>query len=148
MPPKKSTKLRPGSRRNKTHKRSLLPLKTKIVKTFIEMLNLVKLYHWKTHSFAEHKATDELYERLNTNIDKFIEVLLGKDQSRINIVSLRIDLLEAETTKEIKHKIHEYREFLVDLTRLFDARKDSDLLNIRDEILGDLNQFLYQLSFK
>lgn len=146
-----STKLRPSSRRNKTHKKSLtkrtLPLKTKIVKTFIEMLNLVKLYHWKTHSYAEHKATDELYKRLNTNIDRFIEVLLGKDQSRINLVSLRIDLIETSSTKDIKHKIHEYRDFLVDLTRLFDARKDSDLLNIRDEILGDLNQFLYLLSF-
>ena len=136
------------SSHNKTHKKFAKSHKNKIVKTFLEMLNIIKLYHWHTHSFAEHKATDELYEHLNTNIDKFVEVLLGKDQSRVNLVSLRIDLLEAETTKDIKNKIHEYRAFLIDLTRLFDAKRDSDLLNIRDEILADLNQFLYLLSFK
>jgi hypothetical protein len=30
-----------------------------IVPTFLHMLNTVKLYHWKTLSFATHKATDE-----------------------------------------------------------------------------------------
>lgn len=122
-------------------------LKSKIVKTFLEMLNLVKLYHWKTHSYAEHKATDELYDKLNNNVDKFIEVLLGKDQSRIKLVSLRMDLIEAETTKNIKSKVHEYREFLTDMDRILDHKKDSDLLSIRDDILADMNQFLYLLSF-
>jgi len=28
----------------------------------------------------------------------------------------------------------------------FDGKKDSDLLNIRDEIVGDINQFLYLLT--
>ena len=26
-----------------------------VVKMFLEMLNTTKLYHWKTHSYAEHK---------------------------------------------------------------------------------------------
>ena len=29
----------------------------------------------------------------------------------------------------------------------FDSKRDSDLLNVRDEILGDINQFLYLLTF-
>ena len=40
-----------------------------IVKKFLEMLNMVKLYHWKTRSYSQHKATDELYDRLNKHID-------------------------------------------------------------------------------
>ena len=63
--------------------------KSLIVRTFLEMLNTVKLYHWKTRSFAQHKATDELYERLNGHVDKFVEVLLGKDESRIKMVERR-----------------------------------------------------------
>ena len=43
-----------------------------IVIKFLEMLNTIKLYHWKTFSFAQHKATDELYAKLNENIDNFI----------------------------------------------------------------------------
>ena len=49
------------------------------------MLNVVKIYHWKTFSYATHKATDELYEELNENIDKFVEVLLGKCKERANL---------------------------------------------------------------
>jgi hypothetical protein len=30
-----------------------------IVTMFLQMLNTVKLYHWKTSNYAEHKATDE-----------------------------------------------------------------------------------------
>ena len=32
----------------------------RIVTMFLQMLNTVKLYHWKTSSYAQHKATDEL----------------------------------------------------------------------------------------
>ena len=131
-----------------THSLTTHSLKNKIVKMFIELLTQIKLHHRRTHSFAEHKSTDELYERLNKNIDRFIESLLGKDQSHIHSVSLRMDTLDAETSKDIKRKIHEYREFLIDMSRLFDSKTDRDLLNIRDEILRDMNQFLYLLSFK
>jgi DNA-binding ferritin-like protein len=124
------------------------PRKSHIVKVFIEMLNIIKLYHWKTHSYAEHKATDDLYEKLNSHIDKFVEVLLGKDQSRVKMLERRIDLVDVHDTKEIKTRIHEYREFLSDMNIYFDVKRDSDLMSIRDDILADLNQFLYLLSFK
>jgi hypothetical protein len=122
--------------------------KAHIVRCFIEMLNIVKLYHWKTHSYPQHKATDELYEKLNTNIDRFVEVLLGKDDSRVKMVEKRMVLIEVENTKGIKAKIHEYRSFLTDMNRVFDKDKDSDLLSIRDDILESLNQFLYLLTLK
>lgn len=121
--------------------------KSNIVKNFIQMLNTVKLYHWKTHSYAQHKATDELYQKLNENIDKFVEILLGKDESRIKIIDKQIDLVDAETTSNIKEKIHEYREFLIELSNGLNPKRDSDLLNVRDELLGDINQFLYLMTF-
>ena len=34
---------------------------------FMEILIMIKLFHWKTHSYATHKATDELYSKLNEN---------------------------------------------------------------------------------
>jgi hypothetical protein len=120
--------------------------KSNIVRIFIETINLVKLYHWKTKSYAQHKATDELYDRLNEHIDKFVEVFLGKSESRIHLVNQRIQLIDANL-KTFKEKIYEFRSFLVDLDRYFSSKQDTDLLNIRDEILADINQFLYLLSF-
>lgn len=145
----KSIKSRTALRRQ-TRRRSqnTPPKKTYIVRTFLEILNVVKLYHWKTHSFPEHKNTDELYQRLNENIDKFVEVYLGKQGSRIEYWNKTMEVVQYEKTKQIKARMYQFREFLMDLSNVFSPRRDSDLLNIRDEILGDVNQFLYLLTFK
>jgi len=137
------------SKRNRTMRAGIdNKKKSLIVRTFLEMLNTVKLYHWKTRSFSQHKATDELYERLNGHVDTFIEVLLGKDESRIKMVERRCELLDFSKGSDFKERVYEYREFLIDMNRYFDAKRDSDLLNIRDEILGDINQFLYLMTFR
>ena len=54
-----------------------------ITKNLLELLNMVKLYHWKTYSYAEHEATDALYAKLSKHVDEFVEVLLGKNDSAI-----------------------------------------------------------------
>jgi len=118
---------------------------------FLEMLMMVKLFHWKTHSFATHKATDELYESLNEHIDSFIEVLLGKTGSRINLTQKRsISIVDLNSQASLKARIDQFKKYLVSLNtnRAVVSMTDTDLLNIRDEILGDLNKFLYLLTFK
>jgi hypothetical protein len=149
MSKRKNNKTKKGGRKNKVTFKNRISNqnKSRIVKIFIEMLNMVKLYHWKTRSFAQHKATDELYDKLNKDIDAFVEIMLGKDESRIKMLEKRIDLLDESNTREFKKRVYEYREFLIDMSLYFDSKQDSDLLNIRDEILGDINQFLYLLTF-
>lgn len=146
---KRSKRLRKTMRSGSIIKKTAITneRKSRIVQTFLEMLNTVKLYHWKTHSYAQHKATDELYAKLNENIDTFVEILLGKEESRVKMVEKRIRLIDAENTKDFKGRIYEYREFLIDISKYFDAKRDTDLLNVRDEILGHINQFLYLMTF-
>lgn len=118
---------------------------------FLEMLLMVKLFHWKTHSYATHKATDELYSKLNDDIDKFIEVLLGKTGSRIDLMGHKsISLIDLSSPEQLKSKIESFKSYLVGLTnnKGLGSMTNTDLLNIRDEILGDMNQFLYLLTFK
>jgi len=117
---------------------------------FFEMLLLVKLYHWKTHSYATHKATDELYSKFNENMDKFIEVLLGKTGMRIDLTNKKqIMLYDLSNTTQLINKVNSFKNYLVNLTnnKAIKIMTNSDLLNIRDEMLGDMNQFLYLLSF-
>jgi hypothetical protein len=111
------------------------------------MLTTVKLYHWKTRSFAQHKATDELYGRLNEHIDKFVEVLLGKDQSRVSLLGEKISLGDSVDKEDFNKRIFAFRQYLIEMHLYLDPVQDTDLLNIRDEILGDINQFLYLMSF-
>jgi DNA-binding ferritin-like protein len=122
--------------------------KAHIARVFLEMLNNIKLYHWKTKSYAQHKATDELYDKLNSNIDEFVEVLLGKDESRIKLLKKRVDLMDTTNAQDFKTKIYKYRDYLIEMNEIFDAKKDTDILSIRDEMLSNINQFLYLLTFK
>ena len=118
---------------------------------FLHMLNTIKLYHWKTHSYAMHKATDDLYSKLNGNIDKFVETMLGKTGGRINLMGVKqLPLDDYNSVPPFKTQIEDYKSFLVGLDKdpFIKQMSNTDLLNIRDEILGDLNQFLYLLTFK
>lgn len=140
------------SKKNRTrNNRSSSSFDKQITIYFLEMLMMVKLFHWKTHSFATHKATDELYESLNEHIDKFIEVLLGKTGSRINLTQKRsVSLIDLNSQSSLKARIEQFKKYLVSLNtnKAVASMNDTDLMNIRDEILGDLNKFLYLLTFK
>jgi len=118
-----------------------------LVIIFLRMLNTVKLYHWKTTSHSQHKATDELYSNLNSSIDSFVEIMLGKDGSRVNLTNVKsIPLNDYTNLSDFKQEVDMYKEYLINLQ--VNTKKDTDLLNIRDEILGHLNQFTYLLTFK
>lgn len=121
-----------------------------IVLTFLQMLNTVKLYHWKTHSYSQHKATDELYGKLNKNIDTFVEIMLGKHGNRVDLTNIKsIPIYDYNNVQSFKKKINEYRHFLINMNKDADLNitNNSDLLNTRDEILGNINQFEYLLTF-
>jgi hypothetical protein len=123
----------------------------RIVIMFLQMLNTVKLYHWKTTSYAEHKATDELYANLNLNIDKFVEIMLGKTGGRVNLTEQKsIPLLDYTGLTNFKREVEMYKQFLINMNKDagLNITNNSDLLNSRDEILGNLNQFTYLLTFK
>lgn len=124
-------------------------MKSELVQHFLEMLMIIKVYHWKTYSYAEHKATDELYERLNENIDKFVEIMLGKNESRLIMKGKKIEFSDPSTKKSLKVLVNNYKDLLENkMNNYINIHKDTDLTNIRDEILGNLNQFLYLITFK
>lgn len=116
---------------------------------FLEMLIMIKLFHWKTFDFSTHKATDELYSNLNGNVDKFIEVLLGKTGLRTDLLKVKtLKMIDLATNEQLKEKILHFKKYLVDLkdNKFMKIMENTDLYNIRDEILSDLNQFLYLLT--
>lgn len=135
----------------KTHNVSKTNFQQEITIRFLEMLTMVKLFHWKTHSYATHKATDELYEKLNTNIDSFIEILLGKmGGTRTNLINQKtIRLIDLTNQDSFKREIEHFKTYLVDLSNhpTLKEMSNTDLFNIRDTILGDMNQLLYLLTF-
>jgi hypothetical protein len=121
------------TRRNKTSGGDL-------VCHLLTIRNQVKLYHWQTGSFARHKATDDLTGSLDEKIDSFVEVYMGKYgrptmSNTIKLHNFSESAARAFVAKETKYLQQELPRKI--------GKDDTDLLNIRDEILGDLNKTLY-----
>jgi hypothetical protein len=151
---KKSVEKREDNEKNKETSNSNgeklnknIEIKSVLINYLLELLMIIKVYHWKTHSYSQHKATDELYERLNKNIDRFVEVLLGKNGKRLNMKGKFIMFTDPHNIEKIHNIIYFYRDLLeLKIHYYIDIKRDTDLLTIRDEILADLNQFLYLLT--
>lgn len=110
---------------------------------FLQLRNQIKLYHWQTRIYARHIATDQIIDKLDKNIDSFVEIYIGKyGRPRLagaNAALTLQNLTEAGASRLIKAGI----KYLQGLSKSLRAAIDSDLLNLRDEMVGDLNQLLY-----
>ena len=139
------------TRKNKSSSNSA---KKHMITYMLQMLMTVKLYHWNTLSFSTHKATDELYGTLNTLIDQFVEVLLGKhnnvsERNKHEILTIKtLHLHSYKDNGKFKQQLEMYKKYLVGLSKHFSNGENTDLLNIRDEILATLNKISYLLTLK
>ena len=118
-----------------------------IVNLMLTLRNQVKIYHWETMQFSRHKSTDNLVDKLDDAIDKFMEVYFGK-YGRLNLNqrngTIRLRNYSDEEGPELLKQAIEW--LTTRLPKLLSS-KDTDLLNIRDEIVAELNQTLYLFSF-
>jgi hypothetical protein len=109
---------------------------------FLETLNTIKVYHWKTRSYAEHIASDSLHTKLSANMDRFAEVYLGSRESRFDFSNKKtLHFVEPRGKKAILDCVKEFMDHMVSL------KLAGDLSNIREDIIADCNQFIYLLSF-
>jgi len=113
----------------------------------MELQNQVKINHWQTKSYARHNAFDKLFEGLIDLTDTFAEAAMGKygrfkleeEDKTINLVNL--------TELDLKEMLETSKEALIQWTSEFDST-DTDIMNIRDEILGLLNKITYLLTLE
>ncbi len=111
-----------------------------IVTSLLTIRNQVKLYHWQTGSFARHKATDDLTAALDLAIDNFVEVYMGRyGRPKVSKTIKLSNYSEAEAQRFVSKQ----RKFLSEVLPRKIKKSDTDLLNIRDEILAELNKVLY-----
>ena len=72
-----------------------------------------------------------------------MELCIGKHSVKFKKLCYECNYVYTKTA--FTKKVNEFKIFLISMSDLYDKDKDSDLLNIRDEILGDFNQVLYFL---
>ena len=119
-----------------------------IVTKLLSYQNQVKILHWQTTSYAEHKTLDGLYGDLSGHIDEFVEIFMGKYGRVLAQNSFNLVLENYKNMPPMSLMVDMENYLVNELPTMLDAKKDSDLLNIRDEILGSVNQTKYLLTLK
>lgn len=107
-----------------------------------------RILHWQTKGYARHKAFGEIYETLDGLMDEYVEICMGKhgrftlDNSTDTIqMSNLTDLNIVEFLQAAKNR-------LIGFNNELSKEKDSDLLNLRDEMLGSINKLAYLLTLE
>jgi hypothetical protein len=126
---------------------------------FLELLNTIKIYHWSTLSYPSHKATDKLHTKLSELVDTFIEIYIGHCSRGRGKKTDGVPVFRFKSEKETCIEFCECKTLdtfckvlddnIVHLEGLTNKLKDyTDLVNIRDEMVGSLAHALYLLRLK
>jgi len=118
-----------------------------IIRKLVEVQTQLKFLHWQTKSYAKHQAYGGLYSDLDGLIDDFVEACMGKHgrptyQGGYTIQGQDISEIS------VQNFVDGVCIFLIEFTEIFDSQEDSDLLNLRDEMLHGFNKLKYLLTLE
>jgi hypothetical protein len=115
-----------------------------IVMQLVQMEQQMRIFHWQTKSHARHKAFGKVYSNLGDLIDTFAEAWMGRN-GRVRVTG-PIEL--QDISGDVEGLVDGYIDTLISMTEILDPQRDTDLLNIRDEILSEFNKLKYLLTLK
>ena len=117
------------------------------VNFFLTLQSQLKVMHWQTKGYARHKALDSTLDELYDIVDQFVEEAMGKygrfklDDKSKTIQLYNLSELDVKSfANSVCDALHQYNE-------QFDE-KDTNLINLRDEMLGLFNKLLYLLTLE
>lgn len=118
-----------------------------VVRDLLQMQNQLRILHWQTKSYAAHKALGEAYEGLDDLIDTFVETALGRKEACFSEGNVTIQLFDIKQLDACT-ALETYKQYLSEISCKLNPEIDSDLLNIRDEMLGLINKTCYLLKLQ
>jgi len=122
-------------------------MKEEFIIKFVQVKNQFKFLHWQTFGDAKHRLYGEIYDGLGDLIDEFTEVMMGK-YGRPEFDPEFALMFQDISSISIQNFMDGITEFLVSFSDQLDSRYDTDLLNIRDEMLALINKSKYLITLK
>lgn len=122
-------------------------MKEEFILKLVQIQNQFRFLHWQTFGDAKHRAYGEIYDTLGDLIDSFTESMMGK-YGRPEFDSEFSIMFQDIKSMNIQNFLDGITEFLVGMTDQLDSRYDTDLLNLRDEMLSGINKLKYLLTLK
>jgi hypothetical protein len=122
-------------------------MKEELILKLIQIQTQFKFMHWQTMGDAKHRAYGEVYDILGDLIDSFTESMMGK-YGRPEFESEFSIMFQDLKSLSVQNFMDGITEFLVSMTEQLDTKYDTDLLNLRDEMLAAINKLKYLLTLK
>lgn len=122
-------------------------MKEELILKLVQIQNQFKFLHWQTHGDAKHRSYGEIYDKLGDMIDDFAEIIMGKN-GRLEFEPEFSIMFQDIKSLNLQNFMDGITEFLVGMTDQLDSKYDTDLLNLRDEMLASINKLKYLLTLK
>lgn len=122
-------------------------MKEEIILKLVQIQNQFRFMHWQTTGDAKHRAYGDIYDKLGELMDDFAEAMMGK-YGRIEFESEFSIMFQDLKSLNLQQFIDGITDFLVSITEMLDSKYDTDLLNLRDEMLASINKLKYLLTLK
>ena len=113
----------------------------------------IKLLHWQTHSYSEHKALDKLFGSFIDQTDNLLESVMGKyGRPQLTPEEATFTLSNYDNPENpdgLPRFINSIDNcFRNECTSVFSQEKDPEILNIIQEILGVIDNVSYLLTLQ
>ena len=128
-----------------------------LLKTLLYFQTQIRLYHWGTKIYSRHIASGDLYEKIESFIDKFVEIYQGKfNGGHLKGIPFKYDnmdiLLYNLTDEGIIACLNDFKSLLVEdlyswLSNM-PGHTNTDLKNLVDDLMGDVNKTLYLFTLQ
>lgn len=117
------------------------------VNFFLGLQVQLKINHWQTKGIGRHQAFGSTYDALQDLVDTYVEEAMGKYGRFVLDDETKTIQLSNLSELDMKSFISTVRDALVQFTDQLDP-SDTNLLNIRDEMLGLINKLAYLLTLE
>lgn len=116
-----------------------------IIPLCLSLQNQLQTWHWQSESFAQHEAFGKTYSGMSDIIDEFVEVYVGaywrESIEDCNFSVKTVDIKNTEPQTVVDAYIEMFNEEVMK-----DIHNNTELVNIKDEIVGVLRKLKYLLT--
>jgi hypothetical protein len=116
---------------------------SRIIAQLMYLQMQIRIFHWQTKKYSRHKAFGKFYDAMDGLLDKFVEVYQG--QTGRVAFNQTLDLKNMDESIDLDEVLVRAINML---TTEMEQGTSTDLLNIRDEILGEINRLRYLLTLE
>lgn len=121
--------------------------KEELILKLVQIQVQFKFLHWQTFGDAKHRLYGDIYDNLGGLIDEFTEVMMGKYGRPEFNPEFAISFQDCNSVV-MQDLMDGITEFIVSISDNLDPKYDTDLLNIKDEMLALINKSKYLLTLK